>query len=485
MIEFYVSGQRLRVYTPVIAADTLNYLTAKVNFSDTKWDGYSKWLHFRQEQEENDLVYDIALDENDEITADDALNLTIGEWEIYLTGTKDSSRLTTVPLILTVKESGLIDAPLHPIVLSTAEQIDSKASQALLFAQYVKDQADSGAFNGRDGTSFKIIAYYDTLEEMEAAVTNPDTGDAYGIGTEPPYNIYVWDSLNVTWVNNGPIQGSKGDDGNDGTTFTPSVDASGNLTWTNDGGKTNPTARNIMGPQGIPGQDGADGTDTFAIVQEYGYEGTEATFYAALSMMPFHNARHLPGGSDPITVMEGNIYNGAVTTSKLGANAVTQLYAGELDETNWTPSSKTETLLLSPDGSTTEFNVPGSPTELEYVRNLNTDPPTDYTSGTDYTYTDGKITFTTAPAAGTNSIRVAWLVDAAPYTQALSVTGMLSTDRIIVDADVSSATVDEAEAILEAWGSVYRAVAADGVMTFYAFETPEVAIPIQILGVRR
>jgi hypothetical protein len=30
MIEFYVSGQNLRVYTPVIAADTLNYLTAKV-----------------------------------------------------------------------------------------------------------------------------------------------------------------------------------------------------------------------------------------------------------------------------------------------------------------------------------------------------------------------------------------------------------------------------------------------------------------------
>ena len=28
MIEFYVSGQNLRVYTPVIAADTLNYLTA-------------------------------------------------------------------------------------------------------------------------------------------------------------------------------------------------------------------------------------------------------------------------------------------------------------------------------------------------------------------------------------------------------------------------------------------------------------------------
>ena len=48
MIEFYVSGQSLRVYTPVIAADTLNYLTAKVWFLGDEWDGYTRWLHFRR-----------------------------------------------------------------------------------------------------------------------------------------------------------------------------------------------------------------------------------------------------------------------------------------------------------------------------------------------------------------------------------------------------------------------------------------------------
>ena len=29
MIELYISGQSLRIYTPVIAADTLNYLTVQ------------------------------------------------------------------------------------------------------------------------------------------------------------------------------------------------------------------------------------------------------------------------------------------------------------------------------------------------------------------------------------------------------------------------------------------------------------------------
>lgn len=39
----------------------------------------------------------------------------------------------------------------------------------------------------------------------------------------------------------------------DGATFTPSVDVSGDISWTNDKGLPNPTARNIMGPQGADG----------------------------------------------------------------------------------------------------------------------------------------------------------------------------------------------------------------------------------------
>lgn len=39
-----------------------------------------------------------------------------------------------------------------------------------------------------------------------------------------------------------------GAQGADGTTFTPSVDSSGNISWTNDGGKPNPPTQNIMGP---------------------------------------------------------------------------------------------------------------------------------------------------------------------------------------------------------------------------------------------
>ena len=55
--------------------------------------------------------------------------------------------------------------------------------------------------------------------------------------------------------------GSPGPAGKDGVTFTPSVSSSGVLSWTNDGGLSNPTAVSILGPAGPAGQDGSPGKD--------------------------------------------------------------------------------------------------------------------------------------------------------------------------------------------------------------------------------
>ena len=53
--------------------------------------------------------------------------------------------------------------------------------------------------------------------------------------------------------------GAAGAPGATGTTFTPSVSADGTLSWTNDGGKTNPASVNIKGPQGETGPQGLQG----------------------------------------------------------------------------------------------------------------------------------------------------------------------------------------------------------------------------------
>ena len=136
---------------------------------------------------------------------------------------------------------------------------------------------------GEPGKGLTISGYYATAQALAAAVTNPTAGDAYGVGTAEPYDIYIYDGVPSAWVNNGPLQGAKGEKGDKGdtgaqgepgkdgrpgaagapgatgTTFTPSVSADGTLSWTNDGGKTNPASVNIKGPQGEQGPQGEPG----------------------------------------------------------------------------------------------------------------------------------------------------------------------------------------------------------------------------------
>ncbi len=585
MLEFYITGQSLKMYSPVIAADSLNYLTAQFHFTGTAWDGYTRWAHFRKDS----TVYDIALDENDMIAEDKALNLTIGEWEIYVTGTKDTSRLTTVVVIVTVKASGLIDAPLHVIPMSVAEQVDSKASQALLLAQAVKAAADAGKFDGAPGAQgpagpagpagpqgiqgpagiqgpqgergergiqgaqgdkgdtgatgakgdkgdtgakgekgdtgatgargpqgekgdtgagFKVLGYYGSLSALEAAVTNPEVGDAYGIGAAQPYDIYIRDGTTGAWVNNGPLQGAKGDKGDkgdaftyedfteeqitaltgprgpqgekgdtgatgaqgekgdkgdkgdtgaqgpqgekgatgargptgeqgaqgpagpqgdkgdtgatgsagkDGTTFTPSVDANGNISWTNDGGKENPETRNIRGEKGDTGATGPEGKSAYAAAVEAGYTGTEATFYAALTAMPFHNARHLPEGADPITCKTGNYEDKSVTGAKVA----------------------------------------------------------------DKTLTSDKVADAARTQYWTLDVSTTWEGDAAPYTQTIAATNMLATDRPKVYR-VAPASVDDADTYDDEFSKLFKVESLAGQLKLYAKEATTTAIQIAV-----
>lgn len=107
---------------------------------------------------------------------------------------------------------------------------------------------------GDTGKGLVILGRYDSLEALSAAVPAPGVGDAYSVGMAAPYDVRIWDG--AQWVNNGKLQGAAGADG---ATFTPSVSAEGVLSWENDGGRENPAAVNLRGPQGPAGTDGAAG----------------------------------------------------------------------------------------------------------------------------------------------------------------------------------------------------------------------------------
>lgn len=90
---------------------------------------------------------------------------------------------------------------------------------------------------GETGSGFKVLGYYAT-ESALSAVTNPAAGDAYGIGTSDPYDIYIWDGVNHEWVNNGVLQGAQGIQGE-------------------------PGVPGIQGPAGKDGKTPVKGTDYF------------------------------------------------------------------------------------------------------------------------------------------------------------------------------------------------------------------------------
>lgn len=166
---------------------------------------------------------------------------------------------------------------------------------------------------GDTGSGFKVLGYYDTAEALdEAKLATARPGDAYGVGTAEPYDIYTLNGTTGKFINNGPLQGAKGDKGDtgaqgpkgdqgdvgptgpagptgpqgevgpqgptgpagadgakgadgaagkDGVTFTPSMSDDGDLSWTNDGGKANPQTVNLKGPKGDTGTRGPAGAD--------------------------------------------------------------------------------------------------------------------------------------------------------------------------------------------------------------------------------
>lgn len=252
MIKFLVTGQQLKIVTPIVVADTHNYQTAAAVFRGSEWEPCSKWAHFIKDG----VTYDVPF-HSDEITADQSLDLTAGTWQVYIHGnTYDAdtdtviTRITTNTAYLKV-EAAEAESPFPSVTPSFAETLAAEIENALQVASGVRQDAASGAFNGATfkptvstsgdlswtndkglpnpdsvnikgvpgdpGDDFRILGYYDSLDALEASVTDPSPGDAYGVGVEQPYDIYIWDAVGNQWVNNGPVQGAKGDPGDDAT----------------------------------------------------------------------------------------------------------------------------------------------------------------------------------------------------------------------------------------------------------------------------
>lgn len=133
---------------------------------------------------------------------------------------------------------------------------------------------------GDTGSGFVLKGYYGSVSALQASVKNPEVGDAYGVGAAAPYDIYIYDGVTGAWINNGPMQGAKGDKGDPGEQgpkgepgdtgpagangtdgITPSIGKNGN--WylgTTDTGKPSRGEKGDKGDPGAKGDPGEQGT---------------------------------------------------------------------------------------------------------------------------------------------------------------------------------------------------------------------------------
>ena len=110
------------------------------------------------------------------------------------------------------------------------------------------------SLKGEPGPGIVVLGHYDTLAELEEAVTEPEDGDMYDVGSGASQLIYYWSSAQEDWkaLNVHGPQGERGPAGADGS----------------------------------DGVDGADGASAYEQAVEAGYTGTEQEFMALLAELP-------------------------------------------------------------------------------------------------------------------------------------------------------------------------------------------------------
>jgi len=129
----------------------------------------------------------------------------------------------------------------------------------------------------------------------------------------------------------------------------------------------------------------------------------------------------------------------------------------------------------------------GAYTDLNYAKDLKATGVT----ATEFDYLDG-VTSAIQTQLGTKATTAeytvtipstSWTGTEAPYTKTVTVTGILSTDKPIVDI-VNTGTYATDVTLAENWGLVYRITTASNSITVYANEVPSASIPIQLKVVR-
>ncbi len=173
MLKYNVHGQRLRaVNSDLVASDTINYLTATFDFSN-EWKDYTKWIVFKQE--ETGSHAEVLLTVDDTVTEDSALNLSEGEWIVYVYGEMYADgevvkRVTTDGIKLRVRNSAFVGSIDFEYNLDAGDQVIAQVTTARNEAIAAMQEAKNEAVATLE--AYIVEKTDGTLDEMKEDIEN-------------------------------------------------------------------------------------------------------------------------------------------------------------------------------------------------------------------------------------------------------------------------------------------------------------------------
>lgn len=298
------------------------------------------------------------------------------------------------------------------------------AEQGLTEAQKAQARENIGAVPF--GSFLKILGHFDTVAELQASAPQ-NVGDAYSVGTTTPYNLYIYDGLREEWRDYGQIRTT------DISTRYVENQVIAVSAWVQD----------------------------VASLAGYSYKAQITVSGATENDFPI------------VAFNQGDAVSGNFAPLSFSFDGYLEIFVKEKPTAAVT--IPVATIIVNGGNGRGITNATGGITAgsigtANLADNVVTAPK----------IADGAVSQTFTAIITANG----WTGESAPYTNAVTVTGLLATDAPLVDM-IPSETYETAEAETEAYANIYRMVTADNQLTAYATEKPNVDISIQIKAVRK
>lgn len=221
MIVGYINGQSLELHHSNVVEKSVDYLTADFQFMTNEWKGFRKWVHFSK----GDIHYQIEL-KNDKVLKTDHLNLSSGEWDVYIHGSLEREVITTNKAKLVVEATGELEGeypeetPIPPYdailnLIGDLKKLDTETKKNLVSAinEVLKEAEENNGFQDIDLSDYALKTEIPTkisnLENDSGFITKKDLPEIdFGDIFEPfvgTMDSYVVDSDPIYWKDNTTI----------------------------------------------------------------------------------------------------------------------------------------------------------------------------------------------------------------------------------------------------------------------------------------